>query len=185
MKRQFSLRERVLLVILALLLLFCVYYILVDKPVRETILNATERQSAAQSELTIASAKLEKMHAMQASLDGLDQSAKADVPDYDNSRDVVQLLNQAMAMSSEYSLSFGAVSQQGAIAVRPINMDFRCDGYETGKQILNTLLESPYRCRITSMHMSCDEGDVREQKVLVRASVTFYEYLAPEQRQQN
>lgn len=34
MKRKFSLREQILMVVLALLLLICVYYILVERPCR-------------------------------------------------------------------------------------------------------------------------------------------------------
>jgi len=186
MKRQFSPREKVLLVILALLLLFCVYYILVEKPVQDTLLDAAQRQSAAEAELTVASAKLENMHRMQSALDELAQGTQADVPDYDNAKNVVNLLNTAMAMSDEYTLSFQPVSQEGAIATRSIDLQFRCDGYATAKRIMKTLLDSPYRCRITSMSTSCAAGkDIRREEVNVRASVTFYEYLSPDQRTTN
>ncbi len=184
MKRQFSVREKVLLIILALLLIFCVYYILVDKPVRETILSASERQSAAESEMTVASARLEKMHRMQSALELLSQEAQADVPDYDNARSVVELMNEAMAHSTEYTLSFEPVLRQGAIAIRPINMDFRCANYAEGKRILQILLDSPYRCRITEMSVSgVSGGDIGQQEVTVKAKVSFYEYLSPEQRE--
>jgi len=178
MKRQFSNREKVLLVILALLLVACVYYILVEKPVSETLLDASQRQSAAESELTIASAQLEKMHQMQAALATLDPSAQADVPDYDNAKNVVNLLNKAMTMTDEYTLTFHPVVKDGAIARRSVQMDFRCGGYQTGKRILQTLLDSDYRCRITAMSVSCKQGqDIREEEVIVNATVTFYEFI--------
>lgn len=183
MKRQFSTREKVLLAVLALLLLGCVYYILVARPVQDTLLDAAQRQSAAESELTVASARLEQMHQMQAALDGLAQTAEADVPDYDNAQNVVNLLNQAMALSDEYSLSFQPVTMSGAIATRAIDMSFTCADYGTSKQILRTLLDSPYRCRVTSVSLSCgDNGDIRQSTVTVTASVVFYEYLSPDQR---
>ena len=181
MKRQFSLREQVLLVVLALLLLTCVYYILVEKPVQETLLDAAQRQSEAESQLTIASAQLEKMHQMQAALDRLDQSAQADVPDYDNAKNVVNLLNKAMAMTDEYNLSFQPVVTNGAIATRSIQMNFRCGSYATAKRVLQTLLDSDYRCRITSMSVKAGQ-DISQEEVTVSASVTFYEFLSKEQR---
>lgn len=184
MKRQFSFREKVLLVILALLMIFCMYYILVDKPVRETLADASMRQSAAESELTVASVRLEQMHQMQAALLELSETAEADVPDYDNARSVVELLNAAMAQAQAYTLSFEPVTKQGAIATRPIQMDFRCANYEAGKRILQTILDSPYRCRITSMSMMSVSGqDVLQAEVAVKANVVFYEYLSPEQRE--
>jgi len=185
MKRQFSSREKILLVILALLLLICVYYILVEKPVQDTLLDASQRQNEAESELTVASAQLETMHRMQTALAELDQSAQADVPDYDNAKNVVNLLNQAMALTEEYTLSFQPVTREGAIARRGIQMNFRCGGYQTGKQILKTLLESDYRCRITSMSVSCVQGrDMRQEDVIVNATVVFYEFLSKDQRSQ-
>lgn len=181
MKRQFSLREKVLLVILALLLLTCVYYVLVAKPVQETLLSASQRQSEADSQMTIASAQLEKMHHMQSALAQLDQSAQADVPDYDNAKNVVELLNRAMTMTDEYTLSFQPVTTEGSIVSRTVQMTFRCGGYATSKSILQTLLDSDYRCRITSMSVSCSQGwDIRQEEVVVNASVTFYEFLSKE-----
>lgn len=182
MKRQFSNREKILLVILALMLVFCVYYILVEKPVQDTLLDASQRQSAAESEFTVASAKLENMHRMQAALDTLDQGTQADVPDYDNAKNVVNLLNSAMALTDEYTLSFRPVSQEGAIVTRSIDMSFRCDGYAIGKRILKTLLDSPYRCRITAMSVS-GSSDIRQEEISVNASVTFYEFLPVVERQ--
>ncbi len=183
MKRQFSLRERVLMVVLALLLLGCVYYILVEKPVQDTLMDASQRQSEAESQLTIASAQLQKMRRMQAALDQLEQSAQADVPDYDNAKNVVELLNRAMALTGEYNLTFQPVTTQGAIASRTIQMNFRCDSYATAKQVLQILLDSDYRCRVTAMSVSCNQGsDISQGEVAVSASVTFYEFLSKELR---
>ncbi len=182
MKRQFSLRERILMIVLAVLLIACVYYILVEKPVQDTMLSASQRQGEAESQLTIASAQLKKMHQMQSALDQLEQSAQADVPDYDNARNVVELLNRAMANTHEYNLNFSSVTTDGAIAMRTIQMDFKCGGYADAKTVLQTLLDSDYRCRITSMSVTCGSGDITKQEVTVKASVTFYEFLSKEQR---
>lgn len=183
MKRQFSLRERVLMVILALLLLACVYYILVEKPVQDTLMSASQRQSEAESQLTVASAQLKRMNQMQSALEQLGQSAQADVPDYDNVKNVVELLNRAMSMTDEYNLTFQPVTTEGAIARRAIQMDFRCDNYATAKQVMQTLLDSGYRCRITAMNVTCAQGsDISRDEVTVSAGVTFYEFLPKEQR---
>lgn len=183
MKRQFSLRERILMIILALLLIVCVYYILVEKPVQDTLVDASQRQSEAQSQLTIASAQLKKMRQMQSALEELEQSAQADVPDYDNFKNVVDLLNGAMAMTDEYSLNFQPVTNDGAIARRTIQMSFRCDSYATAKRVMQRMLDSDYRCRITAMSVSCGSGsDISKTDVSVSASITFYEFISEEQR---
>lgn len=182
MKRQFSLREQILMVILAILLIACVYYILVEKPVQDTLMDASQRQSEAESQMTIASAQIQKMHQMQTALEQLEQTAQADVPDYDNAKNVVELLNRAMSVTNEYNLTFQPVTTDGSIARRTIQMNFRCDSYATAKQVLQTLLDSNYRCRITSMSVTGGGGDISQQQVTVNASVTFYEFLSKEQR---
>ena len=183
MRRKFSLREQVLMVVLALLLLTCVYFILVDRPVRDTLLDASMRQDEANSRMTIASAQLNKMRVMKDALSNLEQSTQSDVPDYDNAQRVVELLNSAMSLTDEYNLSFQPVTRDGNIVMRTIQMDFRCGSYETGKLILQTLLDSEYRCRITSMSVDSGNGnDIRNGGVTVKASVTFYEFLTEEQR---
>ncbi len=177
MKRQFSLRERILMMVLALLLLICFYYVLVEKPVQDTLLDASQRRSEAESQLTVASAQLQKMNQMQSALDQLEQSAQADVPDYDNAKNVMDLMNGAMAMTEEYNLTFQPVTTEGAIVSRSIQMNFRCDDYDTAKDVLQTLLDSNYRCRITAMSVTAtDGGNIRRQEVTVDASVTFYEF---------
>lgn len=183
MKRQFSLRERILMIILAILLVACVYYILVEKPVQDTLMDASQRQSEAESQMVIASAQLQKMHQMQDALEKLEQSAQADVPDYDNAANVVELLEKAMAMTQEYNMTLQPVTIEGAIARRTFQMNFRCDCYATAKQVLQTLLDSNYRCRITSMSVTCGlGGDITQQEVSVQATVTFYEFISKEQK---
>ncbi len=183
MKRQFSLRERILMIILAILLVACVYYILVEKPVQDTLLDASQRQSEAESQMMIASAQLQKMHQMQDALEKLEQSAQADVPDYDNAKNVLELLKRAMAQTNEFKLNFQPVTTEGAIARRTIQMNFRCDSYAAAKQVLQTLLDSNYRCRITSMSVTCGQnGDITQQEVSVQATVTFYEFISKEQK---
>lgn len=106
MKRKFSLREQILMVVLALLLLICVYYILVERPVQDTLLSASQRQSEAESRMTVAEVQLGKMRKMQSALDSLDGSKQADVPDYDNTKNVVEMLNNALSISDGYNLTF-------------------------------------------------------------------------------
>ncbi len=86
-------------------------------------------------------------------------------------------------MSDDYSLTFQPVKRDGAIAMRTIQMEFRCGSYDTGKLIIETLLNSDYRCRITSMSVNSVSGnDIRDGGVTITASITFYEFLSEEQR---
>lgn len=190
MKRKFTPRETVLLAILMVLLIGCFYYFLVDQPVRETLVEAGARKADAQAQLDVETIRLNKMKIMEGELSTLAEDAQADVPDYDNAQNVVILLNSALSQADSYNLSFGAVDREGAIARRSITMNYTCTSYAEAKKILAVLEGSEYRCRVTSVAMnnkadsSSDEGDMKKNQVESTVAVVFYEYLQPDQREQ-
>ena len=183
MRRKFSNREKLLLVVLSAMILFCLYYLLVDQPVRDALISAQERQENAQMELELQSVRLKKHRAMKAALATLDPNAQNEVPDFDNVRNVTQLLNRALAFTDDnsWNLNSRAVTFSGAIACRPFDISFTCDSYATAKHILSILTDSGYRCRILSLSVS-GSGDIRANGVSVGVSLAFYEYLTPELR---
>lgn len=185
MKRQFSRREKILLLILAVLLLGVLYYMLVDQPVRDTVADANSRQSAAESELLIDTAKLMQMRQMQSALDELSADSKAIVPDYDNAQQVVNLLNKAMLYADSYDLSFRSIAVDGQIVSRPIDLNFTCADYSAAKAILTVLHDGPYRCDITAFTIAENDSleaeeyaSVAEGSVKCSLTATFYEFLA-------
>ncbi len=180
LKRQFSTREKVLLVVLAILLLGCFYYLVVDRPVQDMELSASMRKAEAEATLEIREASLTRMRQMQQAIEERSASDAAEVPDYDNSKNVVRLLNTALAGTRNYSLSFPAVAFDGSIASRTVEMTFTCDNYQAAKSVLTALTEGPYSCRLTSLSMeaagNAQQGDVKNGEVTVKAAVTFYEF---------
>lgn len=182
MNRPFSRREKALLLILAFLLVVCAYYALVEKPVSDTLRASAQRLDASESALRAAEPRLERLREMRSALDSLDPASRTDVPDYDNAKNVVELLNRAMAMTDTYTLTFQPVVREGSIVRRTIQMDFRCDGYATGKRILKALLDSGFRCQVTDLRCACVTGwDIRREEVSVSATVTFYEFAGADE----
>lgn len=186
MKRKFSTREKALLLILTALVLICMYFLMVHQPVRTTMSEAAIREENAKSNQLIETAKLGRMRKMERALEELAEDAKADVPDYDNARNVVHLLNDALSAADTYNLNFRAVTWEGEIACRNIDMSYTCGSYETAKDILDVLYRGPYRCEITAVSMSEHDDLPRGSipslgvgSVSVKASVCFYEF-APE-----
>lgn len=186
MKRKFSTREKVMLLILAILLLVCLYFFMVAQPVRTAMSDSAIRTENAESEQLIGTAKLARMRKMQKALEELSSDARADVPDYDNARNVVSLLNEALASADTYDLNFRAIEFEGQIACRNIDMNYTCGSYETAKQILSVLDGGPYRCEITSLSMTDKDklakgeaASLGSGAVGVKATVCFYEF-APE-----
>lgn len=186
MKRKFSSREKVLMTVLAVLLIVCSYVLLVDQPVRNITAEAAVRKENAESTMMIETAKLAKMRKMQKALDELSDGAEADVPDYDNAKEVIRLLNKALSQAEHYDLNFQPVEFDGQIACRTIDMTFTCYGYDAAKDIVKVLYDSPYRCEITALSIvdeDREESDAAASiwtgKVTANVTVCFYEF-APE-----
>ncbi len=151
---KFSKREKLLLLVFIVLLVGSLYYLLVDQPVRSTITEAQSRQAAAESQLTVVTAKLQKMRQMQEALDKLSSDTDAIVPDYDNARLVVDLLNKAMLNTYSYNMTFRPLVTNERIISRTIDINFECDSYATAKGIIAMLHNGPYRCEISATAMS-------------------------------
>lgn len=184
MKRQLSRREKTLLLVFAVLLLFFVYYVAVDQPVRSSIEQSQSRLSAAQSQLSIDTVKLSQMQRMQADLAELSSDSAAVVPDYDNARQVVELLNSAMLYADSYDMSFRAVVINDPIILRPIDISFVCTDYSTAERILNVLYAGPYRCELSQALISENDplgaeapASVAYGSVKVSFTVTFFEFI--------
>ena len=178
MKRQFSRRETVLLVIFAIMLLGCLYYVLVDQPVREDMADAAERRTAAESDLVIEAARLMQMRQMQAALEKLDLDSSAVVPDYDNVRSVVALFDKALLATMSYDMTFSPIQLNGQIVSRPVTVNFVCGGYDTAIRILRVLYDGPYRCEISSVKFTGGSGAaLTDGAVSVAMEITFYEYI--------
>lgn len=190
MTRKFSLREKILMSILAVLLIVCLYVLLVDQPVRNTVAEAAVRKENAESTMMIETAKLAKMRKMQAALAELSEGTQADVPDYDNAKEVIRLLNRALSQADEYDLSFPPVEMNGQIACRTIDMTFTCNGYDTAKNIMQVLYDSPYRCEITALSFVDEDREedapasIETGKLAANATVRFYEFAPQEAEEQ-
>ena len=181
MSRKFNSREKVLLVVLAVLLVVCGYYLLVAEPVSRTITQATARQEDAETLLTVERAKLARLEQMEGELAQLKAqggAGAAAIADYDNVQRVVQVLNSALSGADSYNLLFSPVTFDGHIASRTIDMVFTCTGYRTAKDIITQLYDAPYRCRISAVALMAEEegGEISGGLLTAKLTITFYEY---------
>ncbi|MDO5111479.1 MAG: hypothetical protein Q4E65_04140 [Clostridia bacterium] len=182
LKRTFSNREKVLLLVLALLVIGIGYYLTVWQPVSARVDAAALRQADAEDAYAIEAVRLVQMQKMQAELAALDafeadQNA-AVIPPYDNAKKVMQLLNGILTAAQSYEISFANVETQGNLALRTLNMRFVCTSYDNAKTILRALYAGPYRCRIGTMTFRGQDGDIQTSPVAVETEITFYEFLS-------
>ena len=152
MSRDFTPREKILLVILFILLLGVAYYWLVFVPCSNAIEKAHIDRDVAQTDLKIAQAKEEQLKKMQNELDSLGELQYASrMASYNNSKEELQLLNSVLEAADDYSVSFASASRNGDQIRRNFTMQFTTFDFATAKKIIQRLSESDLRCLLGDM----------------------------------
>lgn len=183
LSRKFTLREKILLCILAVIILAAGYYFFVQSPVSEAVSTAREEKAALEDELLILEAQAAVQDKMLASLEKLGDAPTVETPEYDNLRLLMDFLNQALSTAEDYELSFEGVSgsEDSSIIRRSVEMTFTAKSYAAAKNIITGLNNCPYRCIISDLQLLPVEENGEEElsltdgKVSVSLSITFFE----------
>jgi len=178
MKREFTQREKALLLILTALLLAVGYARLFSAPVSTRLAAAQARLADAQDALLVEQTKLAQMQNMEKELETLKKngtSPAAQIPEYDNIENVMVQLGGILGAASNYQLTFSDLKFGDDYVARPIQMTFTAGSYQVARTILRELSDCPYRCAVSEITASAGEGDIAAEPVKVEATVIFYE----------
>jgi len=184
LSRDFTTKEKALLLVLVLVLLGLGYYYFIDQPVRNSLAEAAEQKENLQIELSAVQAKIATLEKMQREMDQILASGKVNqMPSYNNSKPEVALLNDILASADQYSVTFSNATRNGDQIRRNFSLQFTSSDYGTVKRILTALSESPYRCMIDDIQCSptirryYDHERIDETVINVSATATFYETM--------
>lgn len=180
LSRDFTLQEKLLMLVLALLLLGLGYYYMVDQPVRREIARCESEKAALQTELTALQSKLHTLETMKEELENIEASGDESVMmSYNASKDEIKLLNDVLARTNQYSVSFINVTRDKDQIRRNFTLTFVAYDYETMADILTELTESKLRCRIADIQCSRNSRytHTSEAPYVVRATATFFETM--------
>ncbi|MDO4197856.1 MAG: hypothetical protein Q4D13_02550 [Erysipelotrichaceae bacterium] len=178
LKREFTLREKILILVLAILALILLYVSLIYIPVNNTIRDNQDKIDNLQSAIMIEEVKNQRLHNMEEAISQAEKDDMKPIADYDNATNVITYLNTITANTSNYQLSFKPVSINDYLAVRAIDMSFTCDSYVTAENIVGQLEYGPYYARV--LELNINNGTVRyttgSGTVSVNLTVVFFEY---------
>ena len=148
LSRDFTLKEKLLLLLLSLVLVGLAYYQFVDQPVRSKVESAHAEANALTTELKTVEAKLEKMHRMRNELDDVTAGGTAsEMGSYNNSKEEYQVLNDILGNALTYSITFANVTRDNDQIRRNFTFQFTMDDYEAMEGMIDDLLENHYRQR--------------------------------------
>ena len=174
MKKQLTVREKVLMVILAVLLLVCAYYYAFYTPVVQKIASANEEILYLEEQNLLLDAQVEKMNMMKSELEAIQSGqmgAVKELPAYDNSQNVMNSLSFILQSASQYNVSFASVEEEESTVRRGIKLSYDCNSYDAAKSILTQIYESEYRSLIKDVHISMGDGGCH-----VTVELTYFEY---------
>jgi Tfp pilus assembly protein PilO len=178
LSRDFTLRERVLIGLLALILVLLSYYRFVDQPVRTAINSANAEKMSIETELEAVRAKVAVVNSMRNELEDIDASGKKSrMESYNNSKAELALLNDILTSAVDYSISFAEVTRDGDQIRRGFSLQFVANDYSTVEKILEDLAKSPYRCLVGDITCAGSSRSDGGTVVNVSATATFFETM--------
>ncbi len=177
LSRDFTFKEKLLLLILVVALIVLGYYQFIDKPCRRNIAEAQAEQEALQMELTAVNKKIDTLENMQNEINAISSSGKTSMmPSYNNNRNVTRLLNDVLG-DLGYSITFSNVTREYDQIRRNISLQFICPDYESMEDLFRQLTGSEYRCLLDDVSGSVNNRYNDDNSVTVNATATFYETM--------
>ena len=178
MKRAFTTREKVMLLVLTVLLIVIAYFKLILEPINNSIDEYQSETAAEQDEILQNTALLTRMSQMQKELEEIyAEGDPTPIPNYDNSGKLLVELNSILSASVDYSLDFGQVSalNDGYIMCRPINMAFTTNTYAETRAIIDALHNSDFTNQISDISVQFENSGklLVELNSILSASVDY------------
>lgn len=174
MNRKLTLRERMMLLALALIVIALGYYNLLLRPINEQIAEYNSNTEIEQAELATDMALLAKKSKMESALTEFRKNTDAKpIPLFDNSQKLMLELYEALADATDYSLGFSqGTKTEGYIILRPISITFSTGTYAQSRAIIDALCESEYMNKISDLNIQTSSSRAGVQTSLV---ITYFE----------
>jgi len=176
LSRDFTTKEKVLLLILAIILLALVYYRFIDIPVRDGIAEAKSEQDMRRIELTAVNKKIESLEKMKNELDDIAKLKTVTyMPSYNNVKNVNRLLNDTLG-PLDYVVTYTNLTRDANQIRRNVSLQFTSPDYETMEQVLRQISESEYRCLLDDLRGALVNRR-NDDALTVNLTATFYETM--------
>lgn len=176
--RKLSTRERVLLLLLAVIAIVSGYILLFYLPTTQRIESLNAQITQSQELVAQLDAKLAGQQQMENKLEQFSaQDAQVPyMPTYDNIQAVMTELHTILAGCQEYSLSFQSEQGEDHVFYRRVSIPFTCSSYEQAQEILQKLHDSTLRGLLEDVQISQQEDGT----VKASATIIFFEYQTAE-----
>lgn len=180
--REFTPREKFLLLVLSALLLVLVYYLAVDSPVRSGIEAARAEEASLKEQVARVNARLADIDLMEQELKEAEAEGRllSRMPSYSGEKKEVDFLHNTLAGTLDYYIGFDEVTREGDQIRRNFSLQYKCPGYDSAEEVMRRLEQSRIRCLIGDVAITPagDRSSISGQgPVQVNCTATFYETM--------
>ena len=170
--KKFTPRERVLLVVLVILVVFCAYYFLFYTPVSSTFASVNQQYDTLDTQIAAADEKIIHLQEMKADLEKMKASGLSlkEFPAYDNRSNVMNSLANILEDVLQYSVSFSTVNEESSTIRRNISLSYSCENRQAAYEILQRINDGPYPCLIKNCTVSGNTG-----RCSINVQLTYFE----------
>lgn len=179
LKREFTFREKILILVAAVLALGLIYYNFVYKYFQNQI--ALYSTASLEDELMVEQNKAMRISQMQQIIEESKGKVKGDLSVYNNqSAEIIEMGKIFDEDGDNVSISWSDPVLTGTIIRRDVNISFHTDSYQKFKNVLKKMSEMQYRCLIGNVTVSDGrngnvEGIAASDDINASISVTFFE----------
>ena len=175
--RDFSTKEKVLILILMVIIISAAYYLFVYRTVDDQIAAHISESQALESQLTIATAQVERLKAISDQLEN--DTLKSYMPSYNSSKKELDFLNQTLAATEDYIVNFTSITRNADQISRGFKLQFTAGDYAQAESIIKALEDSEIRCLIGDYIINPveDVDHLLDGQVQVALSGNFYETM--------
>ncbi|MBE5841652.1 MAG: type II secretion system protein M [Butyrivibrio sp.] len=178
--REFTVREKVLLLVMVIIMLGALYYLMVFEPVTSEIHQAELAKQSLQDELLIAESRAAQIVNMRNEMEASEQAGRSFtyMPSYNASNIEIDYLHDVLETNADdYLINFNQITRSGNQIRRHFSLSFTARSYEVAKKIISELEASEIRCLIGDISVSSSEESVIDGDVGISCVATFYETM--------
>ena len=176
MNRELTKREKILLLIFAILIIVLGYYKIILEPINDQITNYEGMQLQEETEVDTKTTQAMKMAVMEKEIEKAKASGiEREVPTYDNSKVLLPKLYEIMDASTDYSMTFQDIVTEGNVVYRGIDITFQTRNYTQARKIIDEIIDMGYALEISDITMQETNEDSSSMSTYM--NVTFYEAI--------
>ena len=174
MSRDFTTKEKLLILVLILILLGLVYYHFVDQNVRASVANSESEAQMIQTQLDTAQQRVMYLQNLQNKMDALKAEGHLSyMGSYNNSKAEVAFLNDILADTQQYTVDFANVTRSGNQIRRSFTLRYQTADYAAAQAVMKKLCAGENRCLVGDVRCSIADNGA----VVMQQSATFYETM--------